>query len=91
MTTRISIPTALRQYAGNNNVVSINASTVGNALTALTEQYPDLGKHLFADGKLRSFVNVYVNEDDIRYLNGLTTTLWIISFQMMRFGAIAGT
>ncbi len=75
MATRISIPTALRQYAGNNSSVSVEAVTVGAALKTLTAQYPDLGKHLFADDKLRSFVNVYVNDDDIRYLDGVTTPL----------------
>ena len=47
----------------------MQAATVGEALTALTGQFSELKKHLFADdGRLRSFVNVYVNDEDIRYL-----------------------
>ena len=66
---KILIPTPLRQYAEKNNSVDIAAATVGEALTSLTTQFPDLRKNLYNDeGKLRSFVNVYVNDEDIRYL-----------------------
>ena len=66
---RISIPTALRQYAGGQASVEVQGAKIGEALARLTAQYPDLRKHLFdAKGKLRSFVNVYVNDEDIRYL-----------------------
>ena len=65
----ISIPTALRQYAGGQASVAVEATQVGQSLDKLTAQFPDLRKHLFdANGKLRSFVNVYVNDEDIRYL-----------------------
>ncbi len=66
---KILIPTPLRQYAEKNNSVDIAATTVGEALASLTTQFPDLRKNLYNDeGKLRSFVNVYVNDEDIRYL-----------------------
>ena len=66
---KILIPTPLRQYAEKNNSVDVAAATVGEALASLTTQFPDLRKNLFNDeGKLRSFVNVYVNDEDIRYL-----------------------
>ncbi len=66
---KILIPTPLRQYAEKNNSVDVAAATVGEALASLTTQFPDLKKNLFNDeGKLRSFVNVYVNDEDIRYL-----------------------
>ena len=66
---KILIPTPLRQYAEKNNSVDVAAGTVGEALASLTTQFPDLRKNLFNDeGKLRSFVNVYVNDEDIRYL-----------------------
>ena len=66
---KILIPTPLRQFAGAHDSVEIAASTVGQALTALTTQFGDLRKHLYNDeGKLRSFVNVYVNDEDIRYM-----------------------
>jgi molybdopterin converting factor small subunit len=75
MATRISIPTALRQFADGKNSLSVEGTTVGEALQALTSTYPDLGNQLFANGELRSFVNVYVNDDDVRYLQGMETAL----------------
>ncbi len=69
MAVKVIIPTPLRPYAGKRESVELQAGTVGEALTALTAQYEELRKHLFADdGRLRSFVNVYVNEEDIRFL-----------------------
>jgi len=69
MAVKIMIPTPLRAYAGKNDAVELQAGTVGEALAALTSQYSELRKHLYADdGRLRSFVNVYVNDEDIRYL-----------------------
>ena len=73
---KILIPTPLRQYAGKQDAVEVAASTVGEALAKLTDQYGDLRRHLFSDeGKLRSFVNVYVNDEDIRYLKKTDTPL----------------
>jgi adenylyltransferase/sulfurtransferase len=67
---KILIPTPLRQYAGGADSVDISATTAGELLSKLTEAHPDLKKQIFNDeGKLRSFVNVYVNDDDIRYLD----------------------
>jgi len=63
------IPSPLRPYAGKRDSAEFSARTVGEALGHLTTQFADLRKHLFTeDGKLRSFVNVYVNDEDIRYL-----------------------
>lgn len=65
---KIVIPTALRQYAGNTAAVEVLGATVGEVLASLTSQHPDLKKHLYdANGKLRSFVNVFVNDEDIRH------------------------
>jgi sulfur-carrier protein adenylyltransferase/sulfurtransferase len=66
---KIYIPTALRQYANDNDAVELPGATVKELLTGLTSQYPELEKHLYNAGKLRHFVNVYVNDDDIRYLD----------------------
>ena len=67
---KILIPTPLRQYADQQAAVDINGATVGEALGNLTSRYGDLRKHLYTDdGKLRAFVNVYVNDEDIRYLS----------------------
>ncbi|MFY9752654.1 MAG: ubiquitin-like small modifier protein 1 [Candidatus Acidiferrales bacterium] len=69
MAVKVMIPTPLRAYAGKQESVEVTAATVGQALAALTAQFADLKKHLFSDdGRLRSFVNVYVNDEDIRYL-----------------------
>src|SRR6184192_3672675 len=66
---RIIIPTPLRQYAGNRDAVEVEAESVHEALTDLVERHDQLRRHLFAeDGRFRNFVNVYVNEEDIRYL-----------------------
>ena len=67
---KILIPTPLRQYAGGADAVEIDAATAGDALVKLVEAHPDLKKQLYNDeGKLRSFVNVYVSDEDIRYLD----------------------
>ena len=66
---KILSPTPLRQYAGKRDAVDLNAATVAEALSQLTSEHPELKRHLFTDdGRLRSFVNVYVNDEDIRFL-----------------------
>jgi adenylyltransferase/sulfurtransferase len=66
---RILIPTPLRQFTEKQDTVEADGATVGEVLAALTTRYPNLKKQLYNDeGKLRSFVNVYLNDDDIRYL-----------------------
>jgi adenylyltransferase/sulfurtransferase len=65
----IFIPTPLRPYASGLNAIEVNATTIAAALSALTEAHPDLRKHLFTrEGNLRAFVNLYLNEEDVRYL-----------------------
>ena len=74
MAVTVSIPTALRQYAGGSAVVTLASGPVGQLLANLVEQYPQLGKQLYNEqGQLRNFVNVYVGDEDIRYLKGLDT------------------
>ena len=69
MAVKVIIPTPLRAYAGKQESVEVQAKTVAEALAALTGTFAELKKHLFSDdGRLRSFVNVYVNDEDIRYL-----------------------
>jgi molybdopterin converting factor small subunit len=66
---RILIPTPLRQFAEKQDAVELSGATVGEVLGSLTTRFPDLKQHLFNDeGKLRSFVNVYLNDEDIRYI-----------------------
>jgi adenylyltransferase/sulfurtransferase len=69
MPIRILIPTPLRAYTNKVDTVEVKAATVGDAITALTSQFSALRKHLYNDeGRLRSFVNVYLNDEDIRFL-----------------------
>lgn len=69
MAVKVIIPTPLRIYAARHDSAEVPAETVGEALGELTAQFGELRKHLFTEeGKLRSFVNVYVNDEDIRYL-----------------------
>ncbi len=73
---KILIPTALRQFTEQQDSVEITGATVGDALGELTARYPNIKKNLFNDqGKLRSFVNVYLNDEDIRYLDKEATAL----------------
>lgn len=65
----IFIPTPLRTYTAGRNAVEIDAATVADALAALTRENPDLRNHLFTpEGKVRAFVNLYLNDEDVRYL-----------------------
>ena len=67
---KVLIPTPLRQYVGNQKEIDVPGATVGEILTSLTSEFGDLRKHLYTDeGKLRSFVNVYLNDEDVRYLD----------------------
>ncbi len=73
---KILIPTALRQFTEQQDSVDVTGATVADALNALTAHYPNIKRNLFNDaGKLRSFVNVYVNDEDIRYLDKEATEL----------------
>ena len=74
MSIKILIPTALRQYAQNRDNVELSGKNAGELLENLTREFPDLKKHLYGeDGKVRNFVNIYVNDDDIRYLQSYKT------------------
>ncbi|CAG0933476.1 Sulfur carrier protein CysO [Thermoflexales bacterium] len=76
MSVPVTIPTPLRSYAGGQKTVTVKGATVGEALNALTTQYPNLRQHLFGEnGQLRSFVNVYLNDEDVRYLKYVDTPL----------------
>ena len=69
------IPTPLRPYAGGQNNVPVEGETVGEALSDLTTQYPDLRQHLYNGNELRSFVNIYLNKEDIRFGDGSETAI----------------
>lgn len=76
MANSILIPSALRRFTGARESVDVDAATVGEALSRLVAAHGDLKKHLFDEhGRLRSFVNVYVNDEDVRYLQKDATPL----------------
>jgi molybdopterin synthase sulfur carrier subunit len=69
------IPTPLRPYSGGNSQVQVSGNTVGDALEDLTGKYPELRQHLYDGTQLRNFVNIYLNQEDIRYGDGVATTI----------------
>jgi molybdopterin/thiamine biosynthesis adenylyltransferase/rhodanese-related sulfurtransferase/molybdopterin converting factor small subunit len=76
MAVTIIIPTPLRQFAGGQSEIEVEAATAGEALNALTTQFADLKRHLYNDqNRLRNFVNVYVGDEDIRHLDGENTPI----------------
>ena len=73
---KVLIPTPLRQFTNNSDSVAVEAGTVGEALASLCSKFTPLKRHLYTDdGKLRTFVNVYLNDEDIRYLQKESTPL----------------
>ena len=76
MPVTITIPTPLRQFAGGKSRIDVEATTAGEALERLTAQYAELRRHLYNDqNALRSFVNIYLNDEDIRYLKNVETAV----------------
>ena len=70
----LRIPTPLRPYAEGASEIEIEADNVGLVLEELTARYPSLRKHLFTEtGELRSYVNLFINSEDIRHLQGVDT------------------
>ena len=73
---KIHIPTPLRQYVGKQSTVDVQGSTVAEAMEALVVQHPEVRRHLYTEeGKLRAFVNLYLNDEDIRYLQKEATAV----------------
>ena len=76
MPVTISIPTALRQFAGGQTEIHVNAATAREALEQLTTTHTELRRHLFNDqNALRNFVNIYVNDEDVRQRGGVDTAV----------------
>lgn len=74
MSVVVHLPTVLRSHAGGTKSVTVEGNTVGEVLTALAAEYPGLsGQVVNDDGSLHKFVNVYLNDDDVRYLSALAT------------------
>jgi molybdopterin/thiamine biosynthesis adenylyltransferase/molybdopterin converting factor small subunit len=76
MSIKVIIPTALRQHTGDEDELQLNARTVSDALKELVTTFPNLRRHLYSEsGRLRNFINIYLNEEDIRYKEGESTVL----------------
>lgn len=72
----ILIPTPLRKFTGNAAQLTVDASDIRDAVNQVTEKYPDVKKHLLDEkGQIRSFINIFVGEDDIRDLQQEQTSL----------------
>jgi molybdopterin synthase sulfur carrier subunit len=76
MAKKVRIPTPLRKLTNNEEVVEVKAATIGDVITELQSRYPGIKERLVDDkGDVRRFVNVYVNEEDIRFLQNQETPL----------------
>ncbi len=74
MTIDVRLPTVLRQHAGGQAIVQAEGSSIGEVLVDLSRQFPTMSDQLLTEkGELHKFVNVYVNDDDVRYLDKLDT------------------
>ena len=74
MTVSVRLPTVLRVQAGGQAVVDLDGTTIGKVLTTLVDTFPGLkGQVIGEDGTLNKFVNIYINDDDVRYLQQLDT------------------
>ena len=95
MPVKVLIPTPLRPYADHQDAVELEGANVGELLDNLASRYGELRKHLFDEsGQLRSFVNVYVNEDDIRSLSRVDAVLQktdVVSIVPSIAGGFAGS
>jgi sulfur-carrier protein len=72
----IRIPPVLRPYVGGEKQLDAEGSSVGQVLKSVADEYPDTQSQLFsADGQLNRYVNVYLNDEDVRVLDGLDTSV----------------
>ena len=90
MSVTVLLPTALRRYANDQGSIPLEGSTVGALMKKLGDAYPELKPHLFdEEGALRNFVNVFVNDDNIRDVDGMETSVKD-SDEVMLVPAVAG-
>ena len=73
MPVRVQIPTPMRQHTGDNATIEASGTTVKAVLDDVGAKFPALTQRLFTDGKLKQFVNLYLNDEDVRYLDNLST------------------
>jgi sulfur-carrier protein len=75
MPIKVHIPTAMRQHAEGQAIVEVSAGTVKEALEELGAKYPNITGRLFDNGQVRRFINIYLNDEDVRYLDSLQTAI----------------
>lgn len=85
----VRIPSVLRKHTDGEAKVSADGATVGEVFDNLITAYPSLGDDLLEDGKVRGFINVYVDDEDIRYLSGLDSPV-AASEEVAIMPAVAG-
>lgn len=71
MAVAVSIPTILRSYTGNARSVECSGESLAQVISCLDENYPGLGDRLLENGQLRRFVNIYINDEDVRFMGSL--------------------
>ena len=90
MPVQVNLPTVLRPHAGGERTVTVEGATVGQVLSALVTQFPGMSGQVIDDtGALHRFVNVYINDDDVRYLSGVDTPVGA-SDELSILPAVAG-
>ena len=75
MSIEVRIPTILRPFTNDQKIVTASGSTLAEAIANLDQQYPGIGERLLENGSLRRFINVYVNDEDVRFTGALDTAL----------------
>ena len=90
MPIQVNLPTVLRPHAGGERTVALEGATVGEVLNALVARYPGMNGQVIDDaGALHKFVNIYINDDDVRYLQGVDTPVGVAD-ELSILPAVAG-
>ncbi|MCX6454937.1 MAG: MoaD/ThiS family protein [Actinobacteria bacterium] len=74
-TVEVRIPSILRPYTKNEKLVSADGASLSEVITSLNTNYPGLGERLLENGELRRFINIYINDEDVRFMGSLSATL----------------
>ena len=75
MAVEVRVPSMLQKFTDGEKKVQLESANIGDLLTTLETSYPGIGDQLMENGQLRRFVNIYLNDEDIRFLDGMDTSL----------------